>query len=110
MALTNTAGIAQLSAKDIIREFEYNQELFPMDYKFHLDECDSEARIVVPGGRSFLEAKRVALESPFILPRFRALWLRAQNEELPSASETLDLAALDSHFAAVRMFVTFGSK
>jgi hypothetical protein len=90
--LTDKTGRARLEDSEIRRKLSRNQELFPMDYRVDLEDCDSIVEIVVQGGIDFVSARAAALPSTFLLPEVRERWATARNEEVVTARLKADFS------------------
>ena len=77
--LTDQRGFAATTGAELQQHFRHNQQLFPMDYRVPLADCDSEITIRIQGGREFAEAQETAAENSFMDDADRDRWARARN-------------------------------
>jgi hypothetical protein len=86
VGLTDSGGVASVSASELVAQFAESQRLFPMDYKVSLDECDDEIEVGIDGNRDFAKARVAALKSGLVGTNATHAWSAAQNELVESAT------------------------
>lgn len=78
LGLTDRAGRLFVTREQLLSDFAANQQLFPMDYKVDLGECD-RALVGITEGNDFPRRREEALKAPFLSGRARELWTNARN-------------------------------
>lgn len=95
VGLSDSSGTAGVTSEKIERDFKKNTELFPMDYKVPLDQCDVAVELSVVGGGEFNTRLR-SISSGLVDPDIRNMYKRAKNSDVESARKTVDLRGLTS--------------
>jgi hypothetical protein len=90
LGLTDQAGETEIADSQVQDDFKRNQQLFMMDFKVPLEQCDSVIGIKLHGAGEFRSAQQIALNGPLVAPDARALWAKARNSEIESASVEAD--------------------
>ena len=92
LGLTDQTGKLIATGDKIRSGFLLDRQLFPMDYRIDLNDCDPTIEVFVRGGEEFIEAKKALHNSPMITTSVREGYGRARNAQIGSSSVTLDLA------------------
>jgi hypothetical protein len=102
--LTDSAGFVSTSRSAIESSFNIDRQLFPMDFRVELSQCDSRIIVDVPGGEEFGIQKKRALESLIVSDEYRNLWQRATNSRICSVARQVDLG-LDHGPTSIRVLI-----
>jgi hypothetical protein len=105
IGLTDSLGEARLTRAQLLRHFEEDHRIFPMDYKVPLADCDPALEIFVRGGAEFRELKHASETNTLADQTVRALYSRARNELFETSRERLDLTGIPPDTARVRISV-----
>jgi len=90
--LSDAAGLVRASAPEVERHFHEQQQLFPMDLKVPLEECDEEAGISIIGGAEFEEHRR-SLRPGWTEPRWMEQWRSARNAQFATSTTKVSLTS-----------------
>ena len=90
LGLTDASGGLSVTSNQIADAFAQSQQLFPMDYKLRLDECDS-LLIDLAGGSDFAAQQASALKSPLLNEHFRQMWAVACNAGVAATTKPVPL-------------------
>jgi hypothetical protein len=66
LGLTSKSGRLQVPGALIAQHFAASRDLFLMDYKVPLAECDTSVVLQLPGGDKFAQQQRGAVTAPFM--------------------------------------------
>jgi hypothetical protein len=91
MGLSDAAGKAQITREKLEADFLENQQLFPMDYREPLDQCDPVIEIRVRGGDEFVAAKENLDANSMVEAHVREAYARAANQRVESFRTTVSL-------------------
>jgi hypothetical protein len=91
LGLTDERGLASIRSAELEEHFEEDRQLFPMDYKVPLRECDSAIEIIVRGAKEAAMLRDANGASPFMSSNSKELLERARNREFLSTSLHVDV-------------------
>ena len=80
LGLTDHRGCVRLDRAALEQAFAEDRQLFPMDYRVPLEQCDAEATLRVEGGAEFAARRATALASPLLNEAAARVWHEATNE------------------------------
>ena len=90
--LSDTAGSVRADGAEVHRHFRDQQQLYPMDLKVPLEECDEEAGIKVYGGAEFEEHRR-SLRPEWTEAAWMERWRSACNQRFASSETKVALTS-----------------
>jgi hypothetical protein len=91
IGLTDEFGNARITRDRILRDFDEDQRLFPMDYKVPIDQIDPVAGILVRGHSDFVAARSALEANPLVASDVRAAYMRARNEAVRTGGVQVNL-------------------
>lgn len=92
VGITDAAGIARLTSREFLRQFAEDQHLFPMDYKWPIEDCDDHIVVGIEGGKVFRGHRDAALAGGLTSEAAKRLWSIARNTEVGSAQARVELS------------------
>lgn len=101
VGLTDASGTALLTRDELLAQFREDRALFPMDYKYPIEDCDDEIVVGIEGGVAFVEHKEVALTSGLVTARAKERWSRAANAQLESVMTIVRIPSRTSELRVV---------
>jgi len=98
LGLTDGTGRLAVSQKEIESRFSSDREMFPMDCRLDLTECDPAFEVFIRGGAEFNEAKRALRDNPFASAEVRSAYEKARNAALNTSAvlTTADWSAVSA--------------